>query len=76
MVYVEERLGAEAHKGNLLWVIVIASIVLTGAVLVLIFLKSFGRSSLSENAILFLSSETVAAVVGFMGIMVGHYWRK
>lgn len=76
MVNAEERLGAEAHKGKLLWVIVVASIVFTFIILALIVLKSFGLSELSEHAILVLSSGTVIAVVGYMGVIVSHYWHQ
>jgi len=73
---IEERLNEERRKSHIMWVIVVASMVITVAVLVLLFLKSFGVSRLSDSATLALAIEVVVAVFGYMGVIVRHYWYR
>jgi hypothetical protein len=75
-IYVEEKLGEESRKGQIMWVIVISSVLIIGAVLGLLYLKSYGHSGLDTKTILVLSSGTVCAIVGFMGTIVKYYWNK
>lgn len=75
-VSIEERLGEEVRRGKLMWVIVIASLVITLAILVLIYLRNFGLSKLDDETILVLASGTVVAIVGYMGAIVKYYWNK
>ncbi|MEM4312070.1 MAG: hypothetical protein QXX95_06755 [Nitrososphaerales archaeon] len=75
-IWIEKELGEVDRKGKLMWTIVIASIFITIAFIVLIYLKSFGISHLNDKTILVLASGTALEIVGYTGIIVRYYWHR
>jgi hypothetical protein len=74
VVDLEAKLNDEHRKSILFIIVIVFSILVTIAVLTLLFLVAFGKASLEISVLIPLSLEPVSAVLSFFYILVKHYW--